>query len=266
MAKHLARPSPHEPHQARSRAALVARQSHAGTRSVPSDLQQAFKRDRHTCQRCGYVGRQGDGTLHADHIHNRAAGGATSSPTSSHCAGRATTPRPRRSVPPASRLAKRDADSPLNHPASGGGVTSRIKPLSPGDIAPEALYGFPSLHASTLEVDDSVPTLEVTKLPGPVPKRSDQRRRRNQTSATDKAAGAKAVKVPAADRSWHPIAKSLWASLAKSGQADFYEPSDWAFAFSLMDDLSYIKKAQERDERRPAQMLQTVYSALSVCW
>lgn len=54
----------------------MAWQSHAGTRSVPSRLQQAcFKRDRHTCQRCGYVGRQGDGTLHADHIHNRAAGG-----------------------------------------------------------------------------------------------------------------------------------------------------------------------------------------------
>ncbi len=99
-------------------------------------------------------------------------------------------------------------------------------------------------------------------MPGPVPKRSDQRRRRNKTTSdTDKAAGAKTVKVPAADRSWHPIAKSLWASLATSGQAEFYEPSDWAFAFSLMDDLSYIKKAQERDERRPAQMLQTVYTA-----
>ena len=99
-------------------------------------------------------------------------------------------------------------------------------------------------------------------MPGPVPKRSDQRRRRNKTTSdTDKAAGAKTVKVPAADRSWHPIAKSLGASLATSGQAEFYEPSDWAFAFSLMDDLSYIKKAQERDERRPAQMLQTVYTA-----
>lgn len=48
----------------------------AGARSVPSGLQQqCFRRDNWTCQECGYRGRRGDGTLHADHIHNRARGG-----------------------------------------------------------------------------------------------------------------------------------------------------------------------------------------------
>lgn len=51
-----------------------ARNSH--TRSVPYALQQAcFKRDRWTCQGCGYIGRQRKGDLHADHIINRAQGG-----------------------------------------------------------------------------------------------------------------------------------------------------------------------------------------------
>jgi 5-methylcytosine-specific restriction protein A len=48
----------------------------SGGRSVPYRLQQAcFKRDRYTCQGCGYEGEPNDGTLHADHIHNRAEGG-----------------------------------------------------------------------------------------------------------------------------------------------------------------------------------------------
>ena len=51
-----------------------SRNSH--TRSVPAALQrQCFRRDHHTCQHCGYRGTPGDGTLHADHIHNRARGG-----------------------------------------------------------------------------------------------------------------------------------------------------------------------------------------------
>lgn len=45
-------------------------------RSVPHGLQQrCFKRDKWTCQGCGYVGRQRPGDLHADHVHNRAEGG-----------------------------------------------------------------------------------------------------------------------------------------------------------------------------------------------
>lgn len=50
------------------------------------------------------------------------------------------------------------------------------------------------------------------------------------------------VKVPNADRSWHPIAKRFWDSLKTSGQSEFYQDSDWAFAYSLCDDLSQYKK------------------------
>ena len=46
-------------------------------RSVPYKLQQAcFKRDHWTCVNCGYEGTPNTGDLHADHINNRAEGGA----------------------------------------------------------------------------------------------------------------------------------------------------------------------------------------------
>ena len=51
--------------------------NHSSTRAVPYVLQQAcFRRDRNTCQRCGYIGTPGTGDLHADHKINRACGGA----------------------------------------------------------------------------------------------------------------------------------------------------------------------------------------------
>lgn len=55
------------------------RDQHSGTRVVPKGLQQqAFRRDNLTCRQCGHVGSGRDGTLHADHVTNRASGGADS--------------------------------------------------------------------------------------------------------------------------------------------------------------------------------------------
>ncbi|MBC3186300.1 hypothetical protein H7347_06900 [Corynebacterium sp. zg-331] len=65
---------------------------------------------------------------------------------------------------------------------------------------------------------------------GPVPKRSDQRVRRNVTPEVTRIAGAAQVRPPAEDRSWHIAAKRWYRSLRHSGQAIFYEPSDWAHA------------------------------------
>jgi hypothetical protein len=66
---------------------------------------------------------------------------------------------------------------------------------------------------------------------GPVPKRSDQRRRRNKPDgdvpAVVVAMGQQVVKPPAEDRAWHPYAKGWFRSLKRSGQAQFYQESDW---------------------------------------
>lgn len=75
---------------------------------------------------------------------------------------------------------------------------------------------------------------------GPVPKRTESRQRRNVSDVDVKRAdGAEDVSQPSPDPDWHPIATRLWESLGRSGQSRFYEPSDWAVAYSLMDDLSY---------------------------
>ena len=70
-------------------------------------------------------------------------------------------------------------------------------------------------------------------MPGPIPKRSDQRRRRNAPEpgqAVQKHPVTGAVKSPPPDRDWHPIARRWYLSLRASGEAAFYEPSDWAAA------------------------------------
>ena len=95
---------------------------------------------------------------------------------------------------------------------------------------------------------------------GPVPKRAESRQRRNASDVDIKrAAGADDVARPEPDPDWHPIAARLWHSLGESGQSRFYEPSDWAVAYSLMDDLSYYKSSSKRS----GQMLATIMSAMS---
>ncbi|WP_405057059.1 hypothetical protein OG474_30525 [Kribbella sp. NBC_01505] len=99
-------------------------------------------------------------------------------------------------------------------------------------------------------------------MPGPVPNRSDDLARPRSRKGGDqqdlKRGTLKPVTVPHADKSWDPIAKRIWDGLKSSGQAEYFQNSDWAFAFSLMDDLSYYK----RSGKRSGQMLQTIYTAL----
>jgi hypothetical protein len=79
-------------------------------------------------------------------------------------------------------------------------------------------------------------TLEVAVgTRGPVPKRSEERRRRNAddgpTLVQGKAgAPSELPPLPEPDPLWHPIATEWYLSLRDSGQAAFYEPSDWAMA------------------------------------
>lgn len=63
-------------------------------------------------------------------------------------------------------------------------------------------------------------------MPGPVPKRTEQRRRRNQSEPVESAAASGVVAWPAPDDAWHPIAQDWFRSLGESGQATFFEPSD----------------------------------------
>lgn len=108
-------------------------------------------------------------------------------------------------------------------------------------------------------------------MPGPVPNRSEDlarprsRKGGNQQEVTKGI--ARPVEIPEPDPEWHPIAAMLWDALTRSGQADFYQQSDWAFAYSLCEDLSLYKsplvsKDGVEYHKRSGQMLQTIYSAM----
>lgn len=80
---------------------------------------------------------------------------------------------------------------------------------------------------------------------GPAPKRSDRRRRVNQPDVpVVKPPAAAEARAPAAKKDWHPIAKRWYWSLAKSGQAVFYEPGDWETAWVLAESMSREFKPQ----------------------
>lgn len=95
---------------------------------------------------------------------------------------------------------------------------------------------------------------------GPVPKRSQERRRRNKDSTpTETVAVQGTVEPPAASKHWHPIAKSWFDSLKESGQSRFYEPSDWQLARYVAEGLSRSLKAKTFS----AELMKTVLAGMT---
>lgn len=107
---------------------------------------------------------------------------------------------------------------------------------------------------------------------GPVPNRSEDLARDRSRKGGDQQAVTKGtlreVVIPEPDPEWHPIAKMLWDGMVNSGQADFFQESDWAFAYSLMEDVTRYKEPLVNREtgelyfKRSGQMLQTIYSSM----
>jgi hypothetical protein len=80
---------------------------------------------------------------------------------------------------------------------------------------------------------------------GPVPHRSDQRRRRNKPeTAVQQVAVQGTVTTPPDDQAWHKTAKAWYASLRESGQSRFYESSDWQVAYVCASVLSRCLSAE----------------------
>lgn len=73
---------------------------------------------------------------------------------------------------------------------------------------------------------------------GPVPKRTDQRRRVNKPEIQVSTAPASPADPEPADPEWHPIARDWYEALAESGQSVFYQKSDWATARYVADAMS----------------------------
>lgn len=72
-------------------------------------------------------------------------------------------------------------------------------------------------------------------MPGPLPKRIEERRRRNVVPGETTVVMDGVVEIPPARDDWHPTALAWYESLKDSGQSQFYEPSDWAQAVYAAD-------------------------------
>lgn len=54
----------------------------------------------------------------------------------------------------------------------------------------------------------------------------------------------KVIEIPLACESWHPVAIYWFESLGDSAQSVYYEPSDWALAYTMAESLSRDLKPQ----------------------
>ena len=100
---------------------------------------------------------------------------------------------------------------------------------------------------------------------GPIPKRSEERRRRNKDDGpglVQAPAGAPAAlpELPEPDPNWHDIASDWYLSLRESGQAAFYEPSDWAVARYAAELMS---RALQSDRPPNGQLVAALNSVMS---
>ena len=98
-------------------------------------------------------------------------------------------------------------------------------------------------------------------MPGPIPKRQEERIRRNKPETPVVVLHASgSVKIPELGlEDPHPITLELWDSMTQSAQGRYYEPSDWAYArFTLhfVDDLV-------KSNRVNGQVLATVHTMMS---
>ena len=88
-------------------------------------------------------------------------------------------------------------------------------------------------------------------MPGPVPKKDAERRRRNKTPESGRSLSsipaevvnvdellAGDVEIPVPDEDWHPIARQVYEAQVRSGQVIWMEPSDWAMLYLLCESIS----------------------------
>ncbi len=68
--------------------------------------------------------------------------------------------------------------------------------------------------------------------------------------------------LPDADPLWHPIAADWYLSLRESGQAVFYQPSDWAVARYAADLMSKVLMSERGPNGQLVAALNSVMSSL----
>jgi len=103
---------------------------------------------------------------------------------------------------------------------------------------------------------------------GPIGKRSEERmghRSKEEKGSVTKAPSGPPVdlpELPDADPLWHPIAADWYLSLRESGQAAFYQPSDWAVARYAADLMSKVLMSERGPNGQLVAALNSVMSSL----
>jgi hypothetical protein len=67
------------------------------------------------------------------------------------------------------------------------------------------------------------------------------------------------VEQPPANPEWHELARGWYESLAESGQAAYYETSDWQAALVVADDLSRYLNS----DKRSAAQFSAIWAAMT---
>lgn len=97
---------------------------------------------------------------------------------------------------------------------------------------------------------------------GPIPRRESDLARPRERKGGDvqpvQKGRLREVTVPEPDEEWHPIAKMIWESAQTSGQADYYQDTDYALLYSICEDIHEYKSRYQRN----GQILSTLYSTL----
>lgn len=99
-------------------------------------------------------------------------------------------------------------------------------------------------------------------MAGKVQKKANEKVGHYQPVSGDARPGMlKPVRRPNADRkNWHPRATAWYDSLSESGQADYFQNSDWAQAKIIADMLTH---AYSMGFMRQAQFMDTIMSAMA---
>jgi hypothetical protein len=63
---------------------------------------------------------------------------------------------------------------------------------------------------------------------------------------------------PSGNQEWEPAVTALWLAMDESGQSDYYQASDWAYARVVLDELDRIR----RSSRPSAEALRAVLGGL----
>ena len=103
---------------------------------------------------------------------------------------------------------------------------------------------------------------------GPIPNRSGDMSRERDAHTGGRAEIRKGQLKPmefyAPDPEWHDSCQRIWNSIPDSGMAEFYQSTDLAYLWSLLEDLSKAKiRADKADKPISAMLVTAVYNQLN---